>query len=166
MTREEEPRPSAREMLERLEPSLSPRRRVRAVATLLAGLAGAVFVAALWGSERGPLPGRTHLAFALFTVFCLTWATYGGWLLTRRVPLFATDRVIAAWIGLAASVATTGVVAVIAVQRGTGLGLALGVGGLFVVAALALAVRAHARRAALLARKRELTDGEISGEKE
>ncbi|MFI7632731.1 hypothetical protein [Nonomuraea sp. NPDC049400] len=164
MTKEEEPHLAAREMIERLEPSLSPWRRVRAVAALLAGLAGAVFVAALWGSEPGPLPGRTHLAFALFTVFCLAWAGYGGWLLTRRVPLFATDRVIAAWIGLAASVATTGVVAAVAAQRGTGLGLALGVGGLFVAVALVLAVRAHARRSALLRRMRELTGGEISGE--
>ncbi|WP_188194756.1 hypothetical protein [Nonomuraea sp. SYSU D8015] len=161
---EEGPRLSAREMIERLEPSLSPRRRVRAVAALLAGLAGTVFVAALWWSEPGPLPGRTHLAFALFTVFSLAWACYGGWLLTRRVPLFATDRVVAAWIGLAASVTTAGLVAVVAAQRGTGLGLPLAIGGLLVAAALVLVVRAHARRAALLRRLRELTGQETGGE--
>ncbi|MEV0387198.1 hypothetical protein [Nonomuraea sp. NPDC050643] len=156
---EEEPRLSAAELIERLEPSLAPRRRVRAVAALLAGLAGTVFLAALWGSEPGPLPGRTNLAFALFTAFCLAWAGYGGWLLGRRVPLFATDRVIAAWIALAASVTTTAIVAVVAAQRGSGLGVALSTGGLFVAVSAALAVRAHARRAALLRRKRELTGG-------
>ncbi|MFC4009139.1 hypothetical protein ACFOY2_18040 [Nonomuraea purpurea] len=157
---EEEPRLSAREMIERLDSSLSPGRRVRAVAALLAGLAGAVFVAALWWTEPGPLPGRTHLAFALFTVFCLAWSGYGGWLLTRRVPLFATDRVIAAWIGLAASLTTTTVLAVVAAQRDTGLGGTLLVGGLFAGMALVLAVRARTRRAALLRRVRELTGQE------
>jgi membrane associated rhomboid family serine protease len=154
---EEGPRLSAQEMIERLEPSLSRWRRVRAVAALLAGLAGTVFVAALWWSEPGPLPGRTHLAFGLFTMFCLAWASYGGWLLTRRVPLFATDRVIAAWIAVAASAATTAVLAGVAAQRSTGVGFALGIGGLFVAAALVLAVRAHARRAMLLRRLRELS---------
>ncbi|GAA3690189.1 hypothetical protein GCM10022224_064510 [Nonomuraea antimicrobica] len=157
---EEEPRLSARELIERLEPELSPRRRVRALAALVAGLAGTVFVTALWGGEPGPLPVRTHLSFGVFTVFCLAWAGYGGWLLTRRVPLFATDRVIAAWIALVASAVTTGLVAVVTVQRGTGVGPALAVGGLFVAAALALTVRAHHRRAALLRRKRELMGGE------
>jgi hypothetical protein len=156
----DEPRLSAQDMIEHLAPVLSLRVRIRAVTTLLAGVAGAVFVGTLWWSEPGPLPGRTHLAFALFTVFCLAWAAYGGWLLTRRVPLFATDRVIAAWIGLAASLATTALVTVVAVQRGTGAGLALAVGGLFVAVALALALRAHARRAALLRRMHELTGGE------
>jgi hypothetical protein len=154
---EEEPRLSAQEMIERLDSSLSPWRRVRAVAALLAGLAGAVFVTALWWSEPGPLPGRTHVAFALFTVFCLAWVGYGAWLLTRRVPLFATDRVIAAWIALTASLTTTVGVAGIAVQRGISLGAALAVGGVFVAASLVLIVRAHGRRAELLRRKQELS---------
>jgi hypothetical protein len=156
----DEPRLSAQDMIERLGPALSPRTRIRAVTALLAGAAGTVFVTALWWTEPGPLPGRTHLAFALLTLFCLTWAAYGGWLLTRRVPLFATDQVIAAWIGLAASLATTAVMTVVAVQRGTGAAPALAVGGVFVALALALAVRAHARRAALLRRMRELTGPE------
>ncbi|MGV9376126.1 hypothetical protein ACWDRB_09950 [Nonomuraea sp. NPDC003707] len=155
---EDEPRLSAREMIERLEPALSPKRRLRAVVALAAGSAGALFAGALWCSEPGPLPGRTHLAFATLTVFCLAWACYGGWLVTRRVPLFAADRVIAAWLGLAASLTTTGVLAAFAVQRGTGLGLPLAVGGLFVAGALVLVVRAHARQAALLRRLRELTE--------
>ncbi|MFI6779547.1 hypothetical protein [Micromonospora sp. NPDC050276] len=156
----DEPRLSAREMLDQLEATLSRRTRIRAVAALLAGLAGTVFVTSLWWSEPGPLPGRTHLSFALFTVFCLAWACYGGWLLTRRVPLFATEQVIAARIALVASVVTTAVAAVAAARSGTGLVAALAIGGLFVAAALALAVRAHARRAALLSRARQLTEEE------
>ncbi|GLW26763.1 hypothetical protein Mame01_68050 [Microbispora amethystogenes] len=156
----EEPRLSAQDMIDRLSPVLSLRTRIRAVAALLAGVTGAVFMGTLWWTEPGPLPGRTHLAFALLTVFCLAWAAYGGWLLTRRIPLFATDQVIAAWIGLVASLATTAVVTVVAVQRGAGVGLPLAVGGVFVAVALALVVRAQARRAALLRRKHELTGRE------
>ncbi|MFC3982584.1 hypothetical protein [Streptosporangium jomthongense] len=159
---EEEPRMSARETIEGLESALSKGRRMRAVTALLAGSVGTAFVGALWLGEPGPLPGRTRLAFAVFTVCCVAWAGYGGWLVTRRVPLFAVDRVIAAWIGLAAAVATTAVLVVAAVQRGGGAGAALAVGGVFVAVALALAVRAHARRAALLRRVRELT-GEGGG---
>lgn len=153
----DEPRLSAQDLMERLAATLSRRTRIRAVAALLAGVAGAVFVGTLWWSEPGPLPGRTHVAFGLFTVFCLAWAAYGGWLLTRKVALFATDRVVAAWIGLAASLATTGAVVFVAAQRGAGVGLPLGAGVLIVAVASALVVRAHARRAALLRRLRELT---------
>ncbi|MEU4832440.1 hypothetical protein [Streptosporangium sp. NPDC023615] len=157
---EEEPRLSARETIERLTPALSPGMRVRAVTALLAGLSGTVFVVALWSSEPGPLPGRTHLAFTLLTVFCLAWAGYGGWLLRNRVPLFAAEQVIAAWIALAASTSVTALTTVVALQRGTGPVLVLATGGLFVGAASVLAVRAHARRAALLRRVRDLTGGE------
>ncbi|MEO3793385.1 hypothetical protein ABGB14_24500 [Nonomuraea sp. B10E15] len=157
---EEGPRLSAEELIERLESPLSPWRRVRAVAALLAGLAGVVFVTALWWSEPGQVPGRTHLAFAVLAVFCLAWAGYGTWLLTRRVPLFATDRVIAAWIALSASLVTTAGLAGIATQRDAGPGTALATGGALVAVSLVLVVRAHARRAALLRRKRELTRGE------
>ncbi|AQZ62667.1 unnamed protein product [[Actinomadura] parvosata subsp. kistnae] len=156
MNGDEEPRLSARELLERLEPSLRVRTRVRAVAALVAGLAGAVFVLGLWWSEPAPLPGRTRLAFGLLTAFCLAWACYGGWLVRRRVPLFATDRVIAAWIALAACASVTALIAFVAAQRGTVPVPALVVGALFVGAALVLVVRAHRRRAALLRRLREL----------
>ncbi|MEU4579818.1 hypothetical protein [Nonomuraea sp. NPDC023979] len=145
---DEEPRPTAQEMIDRLAGPLSPWSRVRAVVALVAGLAGAAFVGALWSSEEA-LPGRTHLAFALFQAFCLAWAAYGGWLVTRRVPLFATDRVIAAWLAVVASAATTALVAAFTTPPLP----ALAVGGAFLAAALLLAVRAHTRRAALLRRK-------------
>ena len=145
---DDEPRLSAEQMIERLSGALSPWRRLRGVAALLAGLAGAVFVVLLWATEPDPLPGRTQLAFAMFTLFCLAWAGYGSWAITRRAALFALDRVIAAWLALAVTIAT---------QRGSGLLPAVVVGAVFLAAAAVLAVRAHARRAALLRRKRELT---------
>ncbi|MFE3454496.1 hypothetical protein ACFXJ8_36795 [Nonomuraea sp. NPDC059194] len=49
---------------------------------------------------------------------------------------------------------------VVAVQRGTGAGAVLALGGLFVTATLVLTVRAHVRRAALVRRMRELTGEE------
>ncbi|WP_432930780.1 hypothetical protein ACQPZZ_09375 [Microbispora sp. CA-135349] len=131
--------------------------------SLLSGLSGTAFMTALWRGEPGPLPGGTQVVFALLIVACLAWAGYGGWLLMCRVPLFATDRVVAAWIALASSLATTAVLATPAVRRGTGLGPVLAVGGLFVTTALVLAVLAHARRAALLHRARELTRPPTSG---
>jgi hypothetical protein len=151
---DEEPRLSAEEMIARLEPALSPWKRVHGIAALLAGAGGTVFVTALWSSEPGPLPGRTQLAFALFTAFCLGWACYGGWLLARTTPMFATDRVVAGWLALTASVATTALVAVVAAQPVAGLVS----GGTFVAVSAALTVRAHVRRAELLRRVRELTD--------
>ncbi|MFF5208346.1 hypothetical protein [Streptosporangium sp. NPDC000396] len=145
-------------MIGRLSPILSPRRRIRAVAALLTGLTGSIFVTALWSTEPGPLPGRTHLAFALLTLFCLAWTGYGAWAITRRAPLFALDRVIAAWLALAAALLMTVVMVVIAATRGTGVFPILAVNAVFVVVAVVLAVRAHARRAALLRRKRELSE--------
>ena len=155
----DEPRLSAQQLIERLQPALSPWARVRAVVALVAGLSGAVFVAALWWTEPEPLPGRTQLAFALFTVFCLAWACYGGWLLTRRVPLFAAEQVVAAWLGLTASIATTALVATVAVQRGAHPVGVSAIGVVVVAVPVVLVVRAHARRATLLRRRRELTGG-------
>lgn len=150
----DEPRMSAEEMMGRLP--LSPWARIRAVVALTAGLAGVVFVGALWISEPGPLPGGTRLAFALFMLFCLAWACFGGRLMMRGAPLFATDRVIAAWLALTASAVMTVVVTTIAVHRGTGLVFLLATGGVLIVVTVVLTVRAHARRNVLLRRKREL----------
>jgi hypothetical protein len=158
----DEPRLSAEDMIGRLRGSLSPWRRIRGVVALLTGLAGAVFVVLLWATEPGPLPGRTRLAFALFTLFCAAWAGYGCWALTRRAPLFALDRVIAGWLAMSASVVTTSVTAVVAAQRGSGLVIALVVGMALVGLSAVLVVRAHARRAALLRRKRELMERDMT----
>ncbi|MCP9949504.1 hypothetical protein [Actinomadura madurae] len=154
----DEPRTSAEEMLERLTPMLSHGRRLRGVAALLSGLAGTVFVTVLWATEPGPLPDRTRLSFALLILVCLAWTGHGIWSATRRAPLFALDRVIGAWLGLAAALLTTTVTVTLAAVRDRGLVLALAVNAVLVTAAVLVAVRAHRRRSTLLRRKAELTD--------
>lgn len=153
----DQPRLSAQEIVERLGTAVSGRARIRAVVALAAGLAGAAFGSLLWLTEPGPLPGRTRLAFALLIVICLAWAGYGGWLLTRKVVLFAADRVVAARIAVSASTATTALLAVVAAGRGTGLWPVLAVGAAFVTVSLLLLARAHRERARLLRRRAELT---------
>lgn len=155
----EEPRASAPDVVAGLGGTLSRGARVRAVATLVVGLAGALFVAALWWTEPGPLPTLTQAAFGLMMTFCLVWAGYGTWLLRARVPLFATDRVVAAWIGLAASGLTGALLVGLVVQRGSGAWGVVVVAAVLVTVAVVLVVRAHARRAALLRRERTLADG-------
>jgi hypothetical protein len=149
----EEPRPSDEEMLARLTRATSWKRRIGAVVALVAGVAGLVFVGLLWATEPGELPGRTRLAFAALMALCLVWTGFGAWVLTRRVPLFALDRVVAAWIALAASVLTTaGGLAVSPLP-----GVVLAVGAVPIVVSAVLAVLAHVRRTALIRRKRELS---------
>ncbi|MFC4588706.1 hypothetical protein [Sphaerisporangium corydalis] len=159
----DEPRLSAEEMIGRLSGALSPWRRVRGVVALVAGLAGAVLIGSLWATEPGPLPGRTRLAFAMLTLFCLAWACYGGWAVTRRAPLFAADRVVAGWLALTASAATTALMVTVAARRGSGLAPALAAGSALVALSIVLTVRAHARRRALLRRKHELSGERDAG---
>jgi len=154
----EESRASAPEVVAGLSETLSRGARVRAMTTLVVGLAGALFISALWWTEPGPLPALTHVAFGLMTAFCLVWAGYGTWLLRTRVPLFATDRVVAAWISLAASGLTGGLLIGLAVQRGSGTGGVIVVAAVLVAITILLVVRAHSRRAALLRRERALSD--------
>jgi hypothetical protein len=154
----EEPRAPASDVIAGLEGTLSKRARVRAVTTLVAGLAGAVFIATLWWTEPGGhLPALTQLAFGLLTLICLAWATYGTWLLRSRVPLFATDRVVAAWIGLTASVLVGGLLIGTVALRGTGTWGAVALVAVLVAVSTVLVIRAHARRAALLRRERALS---------
>ncbi len=153
----DEPDMSAEEMIGRLEGALSPWRRAGGVVALIAGAAGTIFVVSLWATEPGPLPGHTRLAFALLTGFCLAWAGYGGWAITRRAPLFALDRVIAGWLAVAVSTVTTALIVAVAVGREVGVLPAVVGGATFIAVSAVVTVRAHVVRAALLRRRRELT---------
>ncbi|GAA4188686.1 hypothetical protein GCM10022252_24350 [Streptosporangium oxazolinicum] len=144
------------DMIGRLSGPLSLRRRIGNVVALLGGLGGALFTGLLWATEP-VLPGRTHLAFGALVALGLTWAGYGAWALTRRTPLFALDRVIAAWLAVAATVLLTAGTAAIAAARGTWAGTAgVAVAATLAVLAVAVLLRARADRAALLRRRREL----------
>jgi ABC-type transport system involved in cytochrome c biogenesis permease component len=76
--------------------------------------------------------------------------------LSRRTPLFALDRVIAAWLALTATGLLAVPVALVAILRNRVEPIAFGtVAALLVLATINL-VRVRAHRAALLRRKREL----------
>lgn len=144
------------DMIGRLSGPLSLRRRIGHVVALLGGLGGALFTGLLWATEPA-LPGRTHLAFGALVALGLGWAGYGAWALTRRTPLFALDRVIAAWLAVAATGLLTAGTAAVAATRGTWAGTAgVAVAATLAVLAVAVLLRARAERAALLRRKREL----------
>lgn len=144
------------DMIGRLSGPLSPRRRIGNVVTLLGGLGGALFTGLLWATEPA-LPGRTHLAFGAMVTLGLAWAGYGAWALTRRTPLFALERVVAAWLAVAATVLLTTGTAAIAITRGTWAGVAgIAVAATLAMLAVAFLLRARADRAALLRRRHEL----------
>nr|BFE57390.1 hypothetical protein GCM10020063_019160 [Dactylosporangium thailandense] len=138
------------DMLARLSGRLSLRRRLAVVAVLLAGAAMSLLTGLLWATEPA-LPARTQAAFGAMIAVGLAWVAYAVWVLMRRLPLFALDRVVAAWLGLAATVAVAVPVAVIAARP-----VALVVVAALLLAALANLRRGLTRRAALLRRKREL----------
>lgn len=146
---------SPEEMIGQISGRLSLRRRVATVVALLGGLAVAAVAALLWVTEPD-LPARTEVAFGGMVVGGLAWATYGVWVLSRRTPLFALDRVIAAWLALAVTALFSVPVALVTTMRDR----AEPVGFVVIAALLAVTtvnlVRARAHRAALLRRKREL----------
>lgn len=144
------------DIIAHLSPVISPWRRFRALAALLAGVVGGGVLGSLWLTEPGPLPERTVLAFALLEGVCVAWACFGGWALLRRTAMFALDRVVAGWLAVAASTVMTLVMTAITATRGRGALAALAVGLVFVGAAATAVVHAQRRRNALLRRKHEL----------
>ncbi|MET8994267.1 hypothetical protein [Amycolatopsis sp. NPDC004169] len=144
------------EVVERLEQPLSLRRRVGYVIVALAGLLGSGVVGLLWATEPG-LPPRTKVAFALLVAIGVGWATFGTWAVTRRAPLFARDRVVAAWLGIVAWLLfTVGALVITTLRHRVEPELLLVVlvlGGVAVVGLRA----ARRNRAALLRRREQLS---------
>jgi hypothetical protein len=153
-------RPVPEELERALAAEVSLRSRMRHVAVGLAGGCGAALIAVLWVTEPHPLPGRTQAAFAALIAAGLAWAAFAGWVLSRRRPLFARDRVLGARLALAVSVGTCAAGTALAAARGTTaeiLATAL-TGGVLIAAAGLLLARAHARRRALLRLRDTLRD--------
>lgn len=155
--RTDRPGRSPSEVLGILQGELSRRDRLRYVGVLLAGLAVASVVGSLWATEPS-LPLRTHLAFGGIVALALGWVGVAGYVLSRRRPLYATDRVLASGMGMAATfVVGLAAVVISALRAGQGAGAtaAMAAATLFAASA-ALHLRARAQRRALLARRREL----------
>ncbi|MEU6863273.1 transmembrane transport protein [Streptomyces sp. NPDC046876] len=126
--------------------------RMRHTAVGLAGGCGAALVGLLWATEPGPLPVRTQAAFAGLIAIGLAWAVFAGWVLTRRRPLYARDRVLGARLALAATAATGAAGTVLAALRASAAAALTTafVGAAFAAAAGYALARAHSRRRALL----------------
>jgi len=144
------------EVVKQLEQPLSLRRRVGYVIVALAGLLGSGVVGLLWATEPG-LPPRTEVAFAVLVAIGVGWATFGTWAVTRRTPLFARDRVVAAWLGIVAWLLfTVGVLVITTLRHRVEpelLLMVLVLGGVAVVGLRA----ARRDRAALLRRREQLS---------
>ena len=144
------------EVVKQLEQPLSLRRRVSYVIVALAGLLGSGVVGLLWATEPG-LPPRTKIAFAVLVAIGVGWATFGTWAVTRRAPLFARDRVVAAWLGMVAWLLfTVGVLVITTLRHRVEpelLLMVLVLGGVAVVGLRA----ARRNRAALLLRREQLS---------
>ncbi|MGW3731280.1 hypothetical protein, partial [Streptomyces sp. NPDC000851] len=152
----EQNRAAQRAVPEQLEHALatevSLRSRLRHVAVGLAGGCGAAMIAVLWATEPDALPTRTQAVFAGLIAIGLAWAVLASWVLSRRRPLFARDRVLSARIALAATVVTAlAGVALAAVRGSTADLVATAAGGVvFTAAAMLTLVRARRRRRELL----------------
>jgi hypothetical protein len=151
------------EVQARLNAPLSLRRRVGYLAVGLAGLTGSALTGVLWATEPG-LPTRTRIAFAVLVAIGLWWAVFAGWAVTRRVPLFALDRVVAAGLGVGAwLIFSVGALAIAVPRHRFGPPLAGVVLALGALAALNLWAAARTRRA-LMRRKAELSGSAAGGE--
>jgi len=144
---------------DRIVRGLSLPRRVGYLVAGLGGLAGASIIGLLWATEPTSLPVRTQVAFAGMILVGAAWAGFAAWALVRR-PLFAVDRVIAAWLAVTFStLMTVGLVAVAATRADTTAVLAAGgLGLILIVIAGTILIRARAYRSTLVARRRELED--------
>jgi hypothetical protein len=142
---------------------LSRSARVGYVALLMAALTMTLIVAALWLTEPR-LPGRTALAFSIFIVIGLSWASFAAWVLTHKRVLLARHRIVAG--RLAVVFSTVFAVGALAVSvsshrpagfAAAGLGVVLmSVAGVMLVRAERAFSRLTERRSAL---ERELGNG-------
>ena len=130
--------------------------RLRYVALLLAALAMTIVIGSLWATEPA-LPARTQAAFAAMVAMGGGWTAFASWVLTRRYPLFARDRVIAGRMAVVFACVFAAGALIVGVTTGmTSAYAAAGAGVIMVAAAIALLGRAHRTVARLTARRDEL----------
>jgi hypothetical protein len=130
-------------------------RRIATIIALLGGLTAVGLISLLWITEPS-LPPHTEVAFAALILIGLAWAVFGAWALTRRTPLFALDRVIAAWLAVAAANFLAVIALVVTIVRHQVEPAIYVVAAALSALALINLGRARAHRATLLRRKHEL----------
>jgi len=153
----DEPTLSVQQVQLYVQEEASMKRRMIYTLLLLFDAGVVVMLVALWSTEPS-LPFRTHLAFGAMLAVGLAWLGFFGWVLSRRRPLFALDKVIAGRLALTfTTLFLLGGIAV-AVQRAHWLGLltVVLVAGMFVAVAATTFVRAIRIRQSLLRRREEL----------
>ncbi|MCJ1678600.1 transmembrane transport protein [Streptomyces sp. APSN-46.1] len=157
------PRGLPEELERALAAEVSLRSRMRYVAVGLAGGCAAVLIAVLWATEPQPLPARAQAVFSGLIAVGLAWAAFAGWVLSRRRPLYARDRVLGARIALAVTTVTGIAGTALAVARGTtAAALATALVGIVLIATAGLLLaRAQSRRRELL-RLRDALRGDAS----
>jgi hypothetical protein len=147
-----QPKNLRRQLEELTRRSLSPTGRYAHVLLMVAAAGMGALVGALLLTEPA-LPFRTRAAFGVLVVIAACWVGYSAWALFRR-PLLHAHRVVAgtlatAFCGLFAMVTLTA--AVMTESRAAWLAGALGL--VMLAIAVALLLRAHRQRAALLSRR-------------
>lgn len=161
MTEALTPRPSVREMQERLAAELAPGPRIAYTLLLLFDLSVGAAVASLWLTEPS-LPLRTHVAFALILAIAVAWAAYFLRVLVRRKVFLAGQRVVAGRLATVfTGLFTLGALLLallVSEQRAVGLAAA-GFGAVMFAVAVTILRAARRRLDELLERRRELEAG-------
>lgn len=148
--------PSSEAVKRRLAAELALPSRLGHTLLLLVGLAGAAVAGSLLATEPA-LPPRTRIAFAALVAIGLAWAAFAGWVLARRRVLLAAHRVVAARMAIVFCAAfTLGALVLRSTDADGPWSAAALTGGGMLGVAVALLVRAHARRAALTRRLHDL----------
>ena len=136
------------DMQKQMRSELSTGSRLGHTAVGVAGLGMAALALSLLATEP-VLPARTQLAFVVIALGGLGWATFAGWVLTRRRVLLARHHVAAA--ALATTLSAIFLAGAIILREQAGL-LAVVVNGAMLAFAVAWLLRARRRVAQLRAR--------------
>ena len=136
-----------------LDTELSMPSRLGHVCLLIAASLMTVAIGSLWATEP-VLPVRTQWAFGAMVVVGLSWAGFASWVLRRRRPLLAHDRVVAGWMSVAfTSVFVLGALFLALSAGGRGPVAAAASGATLLIAAVVTLVRARQEHDRLSARR-------------
>jgi peptidoglycan/LPS O-acetylase OafA/YrhL len=144
-----------RQLKELTERSLSPTGRYAHVLLMVVAAGMGSLVAALLITEPA-LPFRTQAAFGVLVAIAACWVGYSAWALFRR-PLMHAHRVVAGTLATTFSglfAVATLTAAVMTESHAAGLAGAMGL--VMLAIAVALLLRAHRQRRALLSRRDEI----------